>query len=110
MAKIFGFSSDYEIVEWNENNFDIDKIKGLIKENYDADVIVDYYDFGFRKEIRRIPTKRVAWWHSSINKFLANPSYVKYVKNYDLLVTLTDGFADELKKVKRIFFILPPVN
>ncbi len=64
---------------------------------HNADVVVDYYDFGFRKELRRVRAKRVAWWHSSINKFLANRSYVKYIKNYDLFVTLTDGFVDEFK-------------
>lgn len=64
---------------------------------YGADVVVDYYDFGFRKELRRIRAKRIAWWHSSINKFLAKSSYVKYIKNYDLFVTLTDGFVEEFK-------------
>ena len=64
---------------------------------HDADVVVDYYDFGFRKELRRVRARRIAWWHSSINKFLANRSYVKYIKNYDLFVTLTDGFVDEFK-------------
>lgn len=64
---------------------------------YGADVVVDYYDFGFRKELRHIRAKRIAWWHSSINKFLAKRSYVKYIKNYDLFVTLTDGFVEEFK-------------
>ena len=64
---------------------------------HNADVVVDYYDFGFRKELRRVRAKRVAWWHSSINKFLANRSYIKYIKNYDLFVTLTDGFVNEFK-------------
>lgn len=62
-----------------------------------ADVVVDYYDFDFRKELCRVRAKRVAWWHSSINKFLANRSYAKHVKNYDLFVSLTDGFVDEFK-------------
>lgn len=82
---------------------------------YGADVIVDYYDFGFRKELRRMSAKRVAWWHSSINKFLANPSYAKYVKNYDVFVTLTDGFVDEFKKrwphhKKKIVRVYNPVD
>ncbi len=62
----------------------------------DADVVVDFYDFGFRKDLRRVNAKRIAWWHSSINKFMSR-SYIKYVKNYDLFVTLTDGFVDEFK-------------
>ena len=66
---------------------------------HNADVVIDYYDFGFRKELRHMRAKRIAWWHSSINKFLANNrSYVKYIKNYDLFVTLTDGFVDEFKE------------
>ena len=62
-----------------------------------VDVVVDYYDFGFRKELRRVSAKKIAWWHSSINKFLARASYINYVKYYDLFVTLTDGFVDEFK-------------
>ena len=82
---------------------------------HNADVVVDYYDFGFRKELRRVRAKRVAWWHSSINKFLANRSYVKYIKNYDLFVTLTDGFVDEFKArwpkyKKKIVRVYNPVD
>ncbi len=82
---------------------------------HNADVVIDYYDFGFRKELRRVRAKRVAWWHSSINKFLANHSYVKYVKNYDLFVTLTDGFVDEFKArwpkyKKKIVRVYNPVD
>lgn len=62
-----------------------------------VDVVVDYYDFGFRKELKRVRAKKIAWWHSSINKFLARASYINYVKYYDLFVTLTDGFVDEFK-------------
>lgn len=62
-----------------------------------VDVVVDYYDFGFRKELKRVRAKKIAWWHSSINKFLTRASYINYVKYYDLFVTLTDGFVDEFK-------------
>ena len=62
-----------------------------------VDVVVDYYDFGFRKELKRVHAKKIAWWHSSINKFLNRASYINYVKYYDLFVTLTDGFVDEFK-------------
>lgn len=62
-----------------------------------VDVVVDYYDFGFRKELKRVRAKKIAWWHSSINKFLNRASYINYVKYYDLFVTLTDGFVDEFK-------------
>ena len=82
---------------------------------HNADVVTDYYDFGFRKELRRVRAKRVAWWHSSINKFLANHSYLKYIKNYDLFVTLTDGFVDEFKArwpkyKKKIVRVYNPVD
>ena len=79
---------------------------------HNADVVVDYYDFGFRKELRRVRAKKIAWWHSSINKFLDRASYINYVKYYDLFVTLTDGFVEEFrqrwpkykKKIVRIYF------
>ena len=82
---------------------------------YDADVIIDYYDFGFRKELSRVSARRIAWWHSSINKFLSNPNYVTYVKNYDTFVALTDGFVDEFKKrwpqyKKKIVRVYNPVD
>lgn len=82
---------------------------------YDADIIIDYYDFGFRKELRHLRARRVAWWHSSINKFLVNSSYVKYVKNYDSFVTLTDGFVEEFKSrwpthKNKIMRVYNPVN
>ena len=82
---------------------------------YVADIIIDYYDFGFRKELRHLRARRVAWWHSSINKFLVNSSYVKYVKNYDSFVTLTDGFVEEFKSrwpthKNKIMRVYNPVN
>ena len=82
---------------------------------HNADVVVDYYDFGFRKELRRVRAKKIAWWHSSINKFLDRTSYINYVKYYDLFVTLTDGFVEEFRQrwpkyKKKIVRIYNPVD
>ena len=82
---------------------------------HNADVVVDYYDFGFRKELRRVRAKKIAWWHSSINKFLDRASYINYVKYYDLFVTLTDGFVEEFRQrwpkyKKKIVRIYNPVD
>lgn len=63
----------------------------------DVDVVVDYYDFGFVSELKRVKVKKIAWWHSSITKFLSK-NYVKNLRYYDLFVTLTDGFVDEFKE------------
>ncbi|MBR6685330.1 MAG: glycosyltransferase [Alphaproteobacteria bacterium] len=63
----------------------------------DVDVVVDYYDFGFVSELKRVKVKKIAWWHSSITKFLSK-NYVKNLRHYDLFVTLTDGFVDEFKE------------
>ena len=82
---------------------------------HNADVVVDYYDFGFRKELRHVRAKKIAWWHSSINKFLDRTSYINYVKYYDLFVTLTDGFVEEFRQrwpkyKKKIVRIYNPVD
>lgn len=63
----------------------------------DVDVVVDYYDFGFVSELKRVKVKKIAWWHSSITKFLSK-NYAKNLRYYDLFVTLTDGFVDEFKE------------
>lgn len=63
-----------------------------------ADVVIDYYDFGFRKEFKNLHAKKIAWWHSSINKFFSKNCNTKFIKDYDLFVALTDGFVEEFKQ------------
>lgn len=62
----------------------------------DVDVFIDFYDFGFYQELRKIHRPKVAWWHSSITKFM-NGDYAKYLPDYDRFVMLTDGAADEVR-------------
>lgn len=61
----------------------------------DFDVVVDYYDFDCRMELSKLNVPRIAWWHSSPDKFY-NGKYVRYLDEYDNFVVLTDAFADEL--------------
>lgn len=62
----------------------------------DIDLFVDFYDFGFEREFRKLHKPKIAWWHSSINKF-HNGNYIARTNVYDRLVMLTDGAANELR-------------
>lgn len=64
----------------------------------DIDVFIDYYNFSFNAEFKKIRRPKIVWWHSSINSFIAG-NYIKYMDNYDMLVALTDGFVDEFKQL-----------
>lgn len=61
----------------------------------DIDIVVDYYDFDCAREVAKLNVPRIAWWHSSSNKFY-NGHYIKYLKNYNRFVVLTDAFSNEL--------------
>lgn len=61
----------------------------------DIDLFVDFYDFGFEREFRKLNKPKIAWWHSSINKFLGG-DYIARMNTYDKLVMLTDGATNEL--------------
>lgn len=73
-----------------------------IKENVfpDIDVFVDFYDFSFEREFRNIRRPKIAWWHSSINKFISG-NYIRFMPNYDKLVLLTDDAVDEFRQQYR---------
>lgn len=60
------------------------------------DIVVDYYDFDCARELASLNIPRIAWWHSSSDKFHRG-NYVRYLKNYEKFVVLTDAFADELR-------------
>ena len=63
------------------------------------DVVVDYYDFGFYQELKNVNVRKIAWWHSSINKFISGANkYIKFLKKYNQFVVLTDGFMTEFKE------------
>lgn len=61
----------------------------------DIDVFVDYYNFSFDNELKNIDKPKLVWWHSSVDVFLSG-NYIRYMKDYDRLVALTDGFMDEV--------------
>lgn len=64
----------------------------------DIDLYVDYYNFSFNSEFKNVRKPKIAWWHASINTFVSG-KYIRYMKNYDMMVALTDGFTDEFKKI-----------
>ena len=60
------------------------------------DVFIDYHDFGFSKELKYIKqSKKIAWFHSSINVFIKRKFY-KNLKDYDNCVVLTDDCKNDL--------------
>ncbi|MBR1380592.1 MAG: glycosyltransferase [Alphaproteobacteria bacterium] len=62
----------------------------------DIDVFIDYYDFDWWHELRRIHKPKIAWWHSSVKKFM-HGHYIKRVTGYYKFVVLTDAFADVIR-------------
>lgn len=64
----------------------------------DIDVFIDYYNFSFNSEFKKLSKPKLMWWHSSIDRFVSG-GYIKYMKNYDTLVALTDGFVSDFKKL-----------
>lgn len=61
----------------------------------DVDVFIDFYDFGFHRELQKIRRPKIAWWHSSIMKF-RNGKWARCLADYDRFVMLTDGAADDV--------------
>ncbi len=62
----------------------------------DVDVFIDYYNFAFDREFRRLGGPKISWWHSSINSFV-DGNYIRFLPRYDMMVTLTDGFVDDFR-------------
>ncbi len=70
----------------------------VAKKLKDIDVFIDYHDFGFHNELKRInDAKKIAWFHSSWNVFESR-GFIKYLKYYDNFVVLTDDFKNEFIK------------
>lgn len=63
----------------------------------DIDVLVDFYDFNFAPEFRHARVPKIAWWHSSITKFI-NGNYARYLGEYDRFIVLADGFAESFRE------------
>lgn len=64
----------------------------------DIDVFVDYYNFSFWREFKKVPLPKIVWWHSSLQQFIVQNA-VKYMSDYDLMVALTPGFVADFKKM-----------
>lgn len=80
----------------------------------DIDVFVDYYNFSFHREFKKIQLPKITWWHSSLQQFIAQNA-VQYMAGYDLMVALTPGFVADFKKLypqyaNRITHIFNPVD
>ena len=63
----------------------------------DVDVFIDFYDMSFVREFKKFRAPKIAWWHSSIKKFLGG-DYAHRAAGYDTMVALTDGFIFDLAK------------
>jgi len=75
------------------------------------DTIIDYHDFGFCAELKKIKNaKKIAWFHSSANVFQKR-GFINNIKYYDNVVALTDDCKndiqnlcpDSLNKIIRIY-------
>lgn len=80
----------------------------------DIDVWVDYYNFSFNREFKKINAPKIVWWHASIDQFVCG-NYVKYMPDCDLLVALTPGFVADFSRLypqfaNKITCIFNPVN
>lgn len=64
----------------------------------DVNLFIDYYNFSFNSEFKKISKPKIVWWHSSIDNFI-NGKYIRYMNNYNKMVTLTDGFVEEFKSL-----------
>ena len=63
------------------------------------DTLVDYHDFGFCAEFKKLSApKKIAWFHSSPIVFQKR-KFINNVKYYEHVVVLTDDCATELKSL-----------
>lgn len=65
----------------------------------DIDVFIDYHDFGFDKELKKIKNaKKIAWFHSTLNVFVKR-KFINKLPVYNNVVVLTDDCKDDLQKL-----------
>ena len=62
------------------------------------DTFIDYHDFGFASELKKLSAKKIAWFHSGLNVFIKR-KFVNRVSGYDKVVVLTDDCANDLRKL-----------
>ena len=71
----------------------------VMKKFKNIDVFIDYHDFGFVQELKKIKkAKKIAWFHSSINVFIKR-NFANKLKYYDKTVVLTDACKNDLHKL-----------
>lgn len=80
-----------DIYRWFKRTF----INKKIFDN--IDIFIDYYNFSFDKEFKKIKKPKISWWHSS-SKIFIDGNYVRYLSRYDKLVVLTDKFVKQFVK------------
>lgn len=74
----------------------IKRFFGVMNKFEDIDVFIDYHDFGFADELKKIKeVKKIAWFHSSVNVFVKR-NFINKVQFYDNVVVLTDACMQEL--------------
>lgn len=85
-----------------------------LKKFKEIDVFIDYFNFSFDKEFKKLTKPKINWWHASIDSFISG-NYIKYMNDYNKLVALTDGFVSDFKKLypqyeKNIVRIYNPID
>lgn len=81
-----------DVYRWSRRYFVMNKFK-------DIDVFIDYHDFGFYNELKKIKNaKKIAWFHSSLNVFKKR-NFAKRLDGYNNIVVLTDDCANDLKEL-----------
>lgn len=78
------------------------------------DIIIDYANFGFVKEIRHIHKPKITWVHGSINYF-NNNKFCDKTKYYDKIVVLSESIKQDLAQqhpeiANKLVHIYNPIN
>lgn len=75
------------------------RLFGVMNKFKDIDVFIDYHDFGFADELKKIKkAKKIAWFHSCGDVFIKR-HFINKVKFYDNVVVLTDACMQELSNL-----------
>lgn len=71
----------------------------VMKKFDDINTFIDYHDFGFYDEFKKLHNaKKIAWSHTSISVFHKR-KFINKLNVYDNLVVLTDEFKNEFNKL-----------
>lgn len=79
----------------------------------DADVLIDYKNFEFYRELKHCPQRKIAWLHGAVSYF--KNDLLKRVPLYDKVVVITEEFVNICKKdypqiVDKLVHIYNPLN